>query len=210
MQPKPGFNKIELLPLLDQPAPKLRAYPPESVIAEKFSGHRASRPRQPGLKDLYDIWVLARTYASEDERLALAIRATFDRRKTPNPTEPPDGSRTPPSRTIRPSSTIEGASPGCRDQSRFSRGRPTNAFGLSHAACRVQTLDVLNLQTRRSCGKPLLWQDADGKVTRVSWDGSELKGPPKRFGAITKRPHVGIPWLASIAPMFEDADNALP
>lgn len=33
---EPGLNEIELLTLLDEPAPKLRAYPPETVIAEKF------------------------------------------------------------------------------------------------------------------------------------------------------------------------------
>nr|WP_244626524.1 nucleotidyl transferase AbiEii/AbiGii toxin family protein [Bradyrhizobium ivorense] len=32
---EPVLNKIELASLLDKPAPKLRAYPPEAVIAEK-------------------------------------------------------------------------------------------------------------------------------------------------------------------------------
>ena len=57
-----------------------------------------------------------------------------------------------------------------------------------------------------------LWEDADGKVTRVSWDGSVLRAPSKTFGAITNAHHlnVGAPWSASIEPIFGDADSALP
>lgn len=42
------------------------------------------------LKDFYDIWVLVRAQKFKDDRLARAIRATFDRRKTQIPTERPD------------------------------------------------------------------------------------------------------------------------
>lgn len=61
-------------------------------------------------------------------------------------------------------------------------------------------------------GLSQLWADGDGKVTRLAWDGSELKAPPKTFGAITNAHHmnVGAPWSASIEPMFGDADSALP
>ncbi|WP_445219879.1 nucleotidyl transferase AbiEii/AbiGii toxin family protein [Bradyrhizobium sp. Pa8] len=87
---EPGLNEIELLPLLDQPAPKLRAYPPETVIAEKFQAMVHLGLANTRLKDFYDIWVLSRTYEFKDDRLARAIRATFDRRKTEIPTERPD------------------------------------------------------------------------------------------------------------------------
>ncbi|MET4291138.1 putative nucleotidyltransferase component of viral defense system [Bradyrhizobium sp. LB8.2] len=87
---EPGLNEIELLPLLDQPAPKLRAYPPETVIAEKFQAMVHLGLANTRLKDFYDIWVLARTYEFKGDRLARAIRATFDRRKTQIPTERPD------------------------------------------------------------------------------------------------------------------------
>jgi hypothetical protein len=33
---EPGLTEIELSVLLDQPVPRLRAYPYETVIAEKF------------------------------------------------------------------------------------------------------------------------------------------------------------------------------
>jgi hypothetical protein len=61
-------------------------------------------------------------------------------------------------------------------------------------------------------GLSRLWQESDGKVTRLSWDGSELRAPPKHFGAITNAHHMdaGGPWSTSIEPMFGDADSALP
>lgn len=87
---EPGLNEIELVPLLDQPAPRLRAYPPETVIAEKFQAMVHLGLANTRLKDFYDIWVLSRTHAFKGDRLARAIKATFDRRKTAIPANPPD------------------------------------------------------------------------------------------------------------------------
>jgi hypothetical protein len=42
------------------------------------------------MKDLYDIWVLSRTYEFEGDDLARAIAATFARRNTEIPPELPD------------------------------------------------------------------------------------------------------------------------
>jgi predicted nucleotidyltransferase component of viral defense system len=88
---EPGLNDIELPVLLDQPAPNLRAYPYETVIAEKFQAMVALGLANSRLKDFYDIWILAQTYEFKDDRLAQAIAATFARRKTEIPTERPDG-----------------------------------------------------------------------------------------------------------------------
>jgi predicted nucleotidyltransferase component of viral defense system len=88
---EPGLNDIELPVLLDQPAPNLRAYPYETVIAEKFQAMVVLGLANSRLKDFYDIWILAQTYAFKDDRLAQAIAATFARRKTEIPTERPDG-----------------------------------------------------------------------------------------------------------------------
>jgi predicted nucleotidyltransferase component of viral defense system len=88
---EPGLNDIELPVLLDKPAPNLRAYPPETVIAEKFQAMVALGLANSRLKDFYDIWILAQTYKFEDDRLAQAIAATFARRKTEIPAERPDG-----------------------------------------------------------------------------------------------------------------------
>lgn len=42
------------------------------------------------MKDFYDIWVLARSFPFADDRLPRAIAATFARRNTVIPAEPPD------------------------------------------------------------------------------------------------------------------------
>jgi Nucleotidyl transferase AbiEii toxin, Type IV TA system len=77
--------------LLDQPAPSLSAYPPETVIAEKFQAMVMLGLANTRLKDFYDIRILAKTHEFKDERLARAIAATFARRKTEIPSERPDG-----------------------------------------------------------------------------------------------------------------------
>ena len=80
--------EIVLPVLLDLPT--LRAYPPETVIAEKFQAMVMLGRANSRMKDFYDIWVLSRSQQIADDRLARAIRATFDRRSTPVPTSPPD------------------------------------------------------------------------------------------------------------------------
>ena len=62
---EPGLNDIELPVLLNQPAPNLRAYPYETVIAEKFQAMVALGLANTRLKDFYDIWILAQTTASK-------------------------------------------------------------------------------------------------------------------------------------------------
>jgi hypothetical protein len=76
--------------LLDQPAPRLRAYPYETVIAEKFQAMVALGRANTRMKDFYDIWVLARSHTFDDDRLARAIAATFARRRTEIPENLPD------------------------------------------------------------------------------------------------------------------------
>ena len=76
--------------LLDLPAPKLRAYPRETVVAEKFHAMVLLGRANTRMKDFYDIWVLSRAYEFEGDALARAIRATFERRKTAVPTALPD------------------------------------------------------------------------------------------------------------------------
>jgi hypothetical protein len=41
------------------------------------------------MKDLYDIWLLSRAFEFKGDGLARAIAATFARRKTPVPVDPP-------------------------------------------------------------------------------------------------------------------------
>lgn len=42
------------------------------------------------MKDFYDIWILSRSFDFDDDRLARAITATFERRETPIPEDLPD------------------------------------------------------------------------------------------------------------------------
>ena len=76
--------------LLDQPAPRLQAYARETVIAEKFQAMVMLGRANTRLKDFYDIWVLSTSYDFAGGRLARAISATFERRKTALPTVLPD------------------------------------------------------------------------------------------------------------------------
>lgn len=76
--------------LLDLPAPRMRAYPPEAVIAEKFQAMVMLGRANSRMKDFYDIWVLARSTEFAGSVLPRAIRATFARRGTAIPTDPPD------------------------------------------------------------------------------------------------------------------------
>ena len=87
---EPGLVDIDLPVLLEQPAPHLRAYPYETVIAEKFQAMVALGRANTRLKDFYDIWVMARSHTFEDDRLTRAIAATFARRKTEIPVDAPD------------------------------------------------------------------------------------------------------------------------
>lgn len=87
---EPGLEEAELPVLLDQPAPRLRAYTRETVMAEKFQAMVALGRANTRLKDFYDVWVLSRTFAFDTVRLARAIHATFRRRGTPLPAIRPD------------------------------------------------------------------------------------------------------------------------
>jgi predicted nucleotidyltransferase component of viral defense system len=85
----PPATLIEFPTLLGQAPPLLRAYPRETVIAEKLHamvnlGHSNSR-----MKDFYDLWVLSRDDAWDQQLLRQAIRATFTRRQTRLPVQIP-------------------------------------------------------------------------------------------------------------------------
>lgn len=88
---EPGLEDLELPVLLDQPRPALRAYARETVVAEKFQAMVMIGQANSRLKDYYDLWLLARSYEFDADRLAGAIAATFNRRDTAIPTEIPDG-----------------------------------------------------------------------------------------------------------------------
>ncbi|MFM9939202.1 MAG: nucleotidyl transferase AbiEii/AbiGii toxin family protein [Hyphomicrobiaceae bacterium] len=87
---EPGTEIIDYPVLLDLPVPRLRAYARETVIAEKFQAMVVLGRANSRMKDFYDIWILSRSFAFDSDRLARAIHATFARRNTVIPQDPPD------------------------------------------------------------------------------------------------------------------------
>jgi predicted nucleotidyltransferase component of viral defense system len=87
---EPGAEVVDYPVMLDLPAPRLRAYARETVIAEKFQAMVALGRANSRMKDFYDIWILSRSFSFDGDRLAQAIAATFARRETAVPTELPD------------------------------------------------------------------------------------------------------------------------
>lgn len=85
----PEATVVDFPSLLDFPAPRLRAYPRETVVAEKLEAMVRLGMANSRMKDFYDLLVLARTFAFDGQLLTRAIRATFERRKTPLPASLP-------------------------------------------------------------------------------------------------------------------------
>jgi predicted nucleotidyltransferase component of viral defense system len=81
----PGPVEVEYPTMLDFPAPKLQAYPRETVVAEKFEAMVKLGMANSRMKDFYDLWELAERFDYEGPTLAQAVQATFERRGTPFP-----------------------------------------------------------------------------------------------------------------------------
>lgn len=85
----PEAGLVEFPTLLDFPAPRLRAYPRETVMAEKLNAIVVLGMANSRMKDFFDIVVLARDFDFDGEVLTRAIRATFERRGTTLPKDLP-------------------------------------------------------------------------------------------------------------------------
>jgi hypothetical protein len=83
----PGPEEADLPTMLGHPAPRLLCYSRESTISEKFEAMIKLRELNSRMKDFYDIWLLSRQFDFQGERLAEAIRLTFDQRGTTLPSE---------------------------------------------------------------------------------------------------------------------------
>lgn len=77
--------------LLGMDAPRVRMYPPETVVAEKLEAAVTLGMTNSRMKDFYDLLVIFRAYDLADEAVAKAIAATFERRQTALPTDVPPG-----------------------------------------------------------------------------------------------------------------------
>jgi hypothetical protein len=86
----PSAQTADFPTLLDLPAPHLRVYPRETVVAEKFEAMVRLGMTNSRMKDFYDLLMLSRRFAFDGPTLAAAIRAplaaairaTFARRST--------------------------------------------------------------------------------------------------------------------------------
>lgn len=81
----PAPVEIVFPTLLPMSAPRLLAYPKETVVAEKLNAMVDRGMANSRMKDFFDLSFLARTTAFDGNTLARAIGATFARRKTPLP-----------------------------------------------------------------------------------------------------------------------------
>lgn len=85
----PRATQVTYPAMLEFPAPILKAYPRQAVVAEKFQAMVALGIANSRMKDFFDLWVLAHGFAFKGSSLSQAIRATFRRRKTDLLDQPP-------------------------------------------------------------------------------------------------------------------------
>ena len=89
--PSRAAQAIDYPTLLDLPAPKIRAYPPETVVAEKLQALVDLGMQNSRMKDFYDLWSIARQFSFEGPTMVAAVLATFERRATTLPKTVPTG-----------------------------------------------------------------------------------------------------------------------
>jgi predicted nucleotidyltransferase component of viral defense system len=87
----PPPKRVEFPTLLDFPKPKMRAYPVETVVAEKLQALVSLGIANSRMKDFFDLWHIARKTGFDGLKLSSAIQGTFERRRTPIPIETPVG-----------------------------------------------------------------------------------------------------------------------
>jgi hypothetical protein len=88
----PAAQEVTYPVLLDDlPKPRLRAYPKETVVAEKFHALCLLGMANSRMKDYFDLALLLRDEELDPKQLRSAIEATFARRQMPLPERLPTG-----------------------------------------------------------------------------------------------------------------------
>lgn len=87
----PAAEVIEYPTLLALPAPRIQAYPRDTVVAEKLQTIVSLGMINSRMKDFYDLWIISRQFPFEGGLLVDAIKATFKRRGTSIPEGTPIG-----------------------------------------------------------------------------------------------------------------------
>jgi hypothetical protein len=75
--------------ILSQSRARIRVYPRETVVAEKFEAMVQLGMTNSRMKDYYDLWFMSSHFEFEGWTLAAAVRATFERRGTAIPGRSP-------------------------------------------------------------------------------------------------------------------------
>ena len=87
----PKAEEVELNTLLDFPAPRVRIYPKETVVAEKFEAMVSIGLGNGRMKDFWDLNYLIKYLKFDGKLLQKAIRNTFATRQSKLPQELPVG-----------------------------------------------------------------------------------------------------------------------
>ncbi len=85
----PQPEEIDYPTLLNHAVPRLKSYPRETVVAEKFQALVLLGMTNSRMKDFFDLWILAQEFEFDGPLLAGAMRATFERRGTNVPATAP-------------------------------------------------------------------------------------------------------------------------
>src|SRR5512138_380379 len=85
-------ERVDYPTLLDDAkTPRLKSYPKESMVSEKFHGMIRHGQLNSRFKDYYDLWLIAENFEFEAQTLQKAIEKTFAQRQTDIPVERPVG-----------------------------------------------------------------------------------------------------------------------
>ncbi|MBU0671552.1 MAG: nucleotidyl transferase AbiEii/AbiGii toxin family protein [Candidatus Margulisbacteria bacterium] len=87
MYPAPGI--VDYPVILDLPRPRLKGYPVESVVSEKFEAAVKLGSLNSRMKDFYDLWLMMRRFDFNGLRLTEALKRTFRHRKSQLPEHKP-------------------------------------------------------------------------------------------------------------------------
>lgn len=85
----PKFKIIDYPVILGFPRPRLKGYPAESVVSEKFEVMVKLGLLNSRMKDFYDIWLMMRQFDFKGSNLVGALKRTFKHRKTSIPEDRP-------------------------------------------------------------------------------------------------------------------------
>jgi len=85
--PEPSLTAVPSM--LGMDPPQVLAYPRETVVAEKLHAMVILDISNTRMKDFYDLWFLSQSWPFQITALSDAIRATFERRRTPLPVAAP-------------------------------------------------------------------------------------------------------------------------